>query len=89
MNKPEFTVQQFQDIIARLDGIEKKVGSPQPQLEWIDNSQFLRLLNISRRTGQHYRDSNLIGYSMIGNRIWYRLTEVRELIERHYRKRLT
>ena len=88
-NRP-FTSQEYQDIVKRLDEISKKLASKETGMKerWIDNTEFMNLLNISRRTAQSYRDNNMIAFSIIGNKIFYKISEVESLLERHYRKRL-
>jgi len=88
MENQKITSEEYQNLCKRLDEITKKLSEKEKSIEWIDNADFLQVLKISRRTGQHYRDSNLIGYTIIGNRIWYKLDDVKNLLDRHYRKRL-
>ncbi len=88
-NRP-FTSQEYQDLVKRLDEISKKLASKESGMKerWIDNTEFMHLLKISRRTAQSYRDNNMIAFSIIGNKIFYKISEVESLLERHYRKRL-
>lgn len=81
---------EYQDIITRLDEITKKLSAKVKATNeaWLDNQEFMQLLKVSRRTAQNYRDSNLIAYAIIGNKIYYKLSDVEELLNRHYRKRL-
>lgn len=88
-NRP-FTSQEYQDLVKRLDEITKKLAAKETGMKerWIDNTEFMNLLRISRRTAQSYRDNNMIAFSIIGNKIFYKISEVESLLERHYRKRL-
>lgn len=88
-NRP-FTSQEYQDLVKRLDEITKKLAAKETGMKerWIDNTEFMNLLKISRRTAQSYRDNNMIAFSIIGNKIFYKISEVESLLERHYRKRL-
>lgn len=45
-------------------------------------------MKISRRTAQTYRDENMIAFSIIGNKLYYKMSDVEDLLNRHYRKRL-
>ena len=88
-NRP-FTSQEYQDLKKSLDEITKKLAAKETGMKerWIDNTEFMLLLKISRRTAQSYRDNNMIAFSIIGNKIFYKISEVESLLERHYRKRL-
>ena len=68
-------------IRDRLDEREKK-----PSEVWLDNQELMQLLKISKRTLQHYRDSGLIAFSQVGNKIYYKLSDVEDLLNRHYNK---
>lgn len=87
------TEKDYLDLVRRLEEITQKLSSKEKEKsmkdQWIDNSEFLQLLKISRRTAQSYRDSNMISFSIIGNKIFYRMSDVEDLLNRHYQKRLT
>lgn len=85
------TSKEYQDLVKRIEEINKKVSAKETGMKdrWIDNSEFMILLKISRRTAQSYRDNNMIAFSIIGNKIFYKISEVESLLERHYRKRLS
>ena len=80
----------FQDLLTRLDEISQKLSAREkkPSEIWITNEELMSLLQVSRRTVQHYRDSNMLAVSTIGNRLYYRMSDVEDLLNRHYRKRL-
>jgi hypothetical protein len=74
-------LQKLEDINIRLNAKEK-----QPKEVWLDNQEFLQLLKISKRTAQHYRDTGLISFSQIGSKIYYKLSDVEEMLKTHYNK---
>ena len=84
------SIQDYQEVIKRLDDISKKLSSKEKvtKEQWIDNQEFMQFLKVSRRTAQNYRDSNMIAFSIIGNKIYYKISDVEELLNRHYQKRL-
>jgi hypothetical protein len=50
-------------------------------LQIIDNAQFMKLMGISQKTAQTWRDSGLVSYTQINNKIYYKILDVKELIE--------
>ena len=76
---------EFQELMKRLVSIEtlllEKQKSPAEVI--YDNSDFIRLMNISKRTAQDWRDEGLITYSQIGNKIYYTQAHINEFIETH------
>ncbi len=74
--------EQFGRIMERLESIftlKAQLGDD----FFIDNAQFMRLMNISRRTAQKWRDENIIAYSQVGSKIYYSLGDIKELISHH------
>jgi len=53
------------------------------QYGWLNNEEFLEVLKISKRTAQHYRTNGIISFSQVGRKIYYRISDVQELLERH------
>jgi len=90
MLNDSMTSKEYQDLLKRLDEISLKLSAKEKATtdQWLDNQEFMQLLKISRRTAQNYRDTNLIAFSIIGNKIYYKLSDVEELLNRHYKKRL-
>ena len=71
----------FESINNRLNAKEKE-----PKEVWLDNQEMMQLLKISKRTAQHYRDSGMISFSQVGNKIYYKLSDVEEMLKKHYNK---
>jgi hypothetical protein len=86
----EMTTKEYKDLLSRIEEISRKLSLQEKakKIQWIDNSEFLQLLHISRRTAQNYRDNNEIAFSIIGNKIFYKLSDVEDLLTRHYQRRL-
>ena len=80
----------YQDMLTCLEEISKQLSAKAktPKEQWLDNQEFMQLLKISRRTAQSYRDNNMIAFSIIGNKIYYKLSDVEDLLNRYYKKRL-
>lgn len=51
---------------------------------FIDNSRFIQLMNISHKTAQMWRDSGIIGFSQIKNKIYYRVSDIKELLNKYH-----
>lgn len=44
----------------------------------------MKALHISRRTLQTLRDNGTLGYAMVGQKIYYRISEIEELLHNNY-----
>ena len=80
--------QAFQELVGKLEAINNRlnVKEKEPKEQWLDNQELMQLLKISKRTAQHYRDSGLISFSQVGNKIYYKLSDIDELLKTHYNK---
>jgi len=54
--------------------------------EWLDNQDVILLLDISPRTLQSYRDRGVLSFSQIGNKCYYKLSDVKQLLENSRRE---
>lgn len=48
--------------------------------QWLDNGEVCRLLNISKRTLQTYRDNGILPYSQINHKMFYRSSDIEMLL---------
>ncbi|WP_233590868.1 helix-turn-helix domain-containing protein [Flavobacterium sp. GSP27] len=81
------TEEMLDKIHSRISELALNVKTKQhlePQDVFFDNQEFLQLMNISRRTAQVWRDSGYIGYSQMGNKIYYRLIDIQDLLNENY-----
>ena len=80
-----FSEEEIQHIKKRLEYISltlKQKQRTEPDQVWYDNQEFLQIMNISKRTAAYWRTENIIGYSQVGNKIYYRLSEIMALLDR-------
>ena len=54
--------------------------------ELLNNEQVCHLLDISKRTLQHYRDIDLLPCTKIGNKCFYKKSDINMLIEKSTKK---
>ncbi|TXK74544.1 helix-turn-helix domain-containing protein [Mesonia sp. HuA40] len=82
------STEQYTDLVNRLDELNKKLEEKQksPKEVFLDNQEFLQLMNISKRTAQTWRDEGVISFSQIGSKIYYRMSDVQKLLDNNYRK---
>ena len=74
----------FARIEQRLLRIEEQLSQKlQVKLNWLETPDICQLLNISKRTLSHYRESGLIPYSKMGGKVYYRLSDVEDFLAVH------
>ena len=80
-----FSEDEVKEILNRLDRISlelKQSQRTQPEEIWYDNQQFLNIMNVSKRTAAYWRTENIITYVQVGNKIYYRLNDILELLSK-------
>ena len=53
------------------------------QDKWLDSCETCRLLSVSARTMQTYRDMGKLPYSQINNKIYYKISDVETFMQNH------
>ena len=66
------------DLQAQIDTLYTE-----PENNWLDNQAVCRILNISKRSLQIFRDKGLIPYSQIGHKCFYKQEDVKGFLERN------
>lgn len=86
MNAVILTQEQYDEIIKRIDGISERLQntSNKNEDEFIDNADFIQIMKISKRTAQTWRDEGKIAFSQIGSKIYYRMSSVKQLLDKNF-----
>ena len=81
-----FESEAFKQIIKRIDDTNAALIQKQknPADVFLDNQEFIQLMNISKRTGQTWRAEGIIPFSQIGSKIYYKMSDVKNLLDNHY-----
>ena len=80
----------FQEIINRISEIKEILVRKEKQNPfsetWLDIKETCTLLKISKRTLQKYRDNGLFAFSQISGKIYFKATDLEEILKKHYIK---
>ncbi|UNY99856.1 helix-turn-helix domain-containing protein [Zhouia spongiae] len=79
---------QYEVLLKKIDDLRNSLDEKQksPKDVFVDNQEFLLLMNISKRTAQTWRDEGIVSFSQIGSKIYYRMSDVEKLLEKNYNK---
>ena len=69
------------EILSLADCCHKAFGERSRHTDWLHNGDVCRLLNISKRTLQHYRDTGVLPFAQIGHKCYYKREDVERLLE--------
>ena len=75
--------EQFDQLIAKIDDINERLKNTNPKRTetYLNNKQFMEMLDVSLRTAQTWRDEGKITFSQVGNKIYYKLSDVEKFIQ--------
>lgn len=76
---------EINDQLKELKAILSKTQLLNSDDLFCDNEEFLKIMKISRRTSQFWRNTGIIGYVQIGNKIYFRLKDIQELLNKNYK----
>lgn len=69
------------EILNLAEICHKAFGERSRHTDWLHNGDVCRLLNISKRTLQHYRDTGVLPFAQIGHKCYYKREDVEQLLQ--------
>jgi hypothetical protein len=69
--------ERFKDFSRQVKDL---CGNNQDKEQWLGNEDVCKLLQISPRTLQSYKDNGILPYSQIGRKCYYKVSDVEQLI---------
>ena len=84
--------QAFEAITSKFNYLTERVRKLSPsqndiKKEWLDNQEVCQLLNISKRTLEYYRNSGKISHSQIGNKNYYKVSDIEDMVKKLHVKK--
>ena len=96
-NKERCTKEDLQMLLQKIMTEREKLAAErrkfkyecavQPGPQWLIGEQVMKMLSVSTRTLQNYRDAGILGYSNFGGKFYYLRTEIEQLLQKHYVKK--
>jgi len=79
---------QYLAILNKIEEINIRIQTAHaaPGESFVDNQQFLQLMQVSKRTAQTWRDEGKISFSQVGAKIYYKLSDIETMLKEHYKK---
>ena len=85
--------QAFKELMAKINTIAKFVATIQAKADeeptdiWVDNYEVCTFLKVSPKTLQRLRAANLVAYSRIRGKNFYKISEIKRLMENNVIRR--
>ena len=85
MNAVVLSKESIEKIERDLEDIKTHVKKiTVPNESFIDNKRFTKLMGVSARTAQTWRNEGKIGFSKEGKKIYYRLSDIENFMDAYY-----
>jgi len=77
------------EMVKKLFLMDKEIDAmlqdnPDKMDKWVDGEKLRKILGLSKRGLQNYRDEGIIPYSMIGGKIYYNLSDIEIIFRKNY-----
>lgn len=76
----------IEGLVKSISNLEKTHAQRLAE-EWIDGEKVKEILKIGTRKLQAHRDNGTLPYSQIGGKIYFKTSDVEDLLNSHYNKR--
>ena len=73
------------EILSLAECCHKAFGEKSKHTDWLHNGNVCRLLNISKRTLQDYRDRKVIPYTQFAGKILYKASDLEKLLKENHK----
>ena len=76
------SIQKIEQDLIEIKTHVKKITVPNES--FLDNKQFTKLMGVSARTAQTWRNEGKVGFSKEGKKIYYRLSDIEDFLNAYY-----
>ncbi|MDR3704338.1 MAG: helix-turn-helix domain-containing protein [Paludibacteraceae bacterium] len=81
---PQSFLDKIEEKIESLESILRNKSEQEINSQWIESVKIPKILGISQKTWQTYRDKRLIPFSQIGSKIFVKRADLEKFMESHY-----
>ncbi len=76
--------QEVMQLVEKMNNALDALAKPRTnEKEFVSNEEFLKMMSISKRTAQSWRDEGIISFSQIKGKIFYRMEDIQEILMKH------
>ena len=81
---PQSFIDNVEQKLETLEKILRDKNEQEINSQWIESVKIPKILGISLKTWQTYRDKRLIPFSQIGSKIFVKRADLEKFMESHY-----
>lgn len=81
---PQDFLDKMEAVMNELKAILKEKNEEEINSQWIESVKIPKILGISQKTWQTYRDKRIIPFAQIGAKIFVKRADLEEFMQSHY-----
>ena len=81
---PQDFLDKMEAVINELKAILKEKNEEEINSRWIESVKIPKILGISQKTWQTYRDRRIIPFAQIGSKIFVKRADLENFMQSHY-----
>lgn len=81
---PSDFLSRLEQELTEVKNLLRQKSEQEVSDQWIESVKIPKLLGISRKTWQTYRDKRLIPFSQIGSKIYVKHADLEQFMNAHY-----
>ena len=83
---PESEWANIKDLLKEVKDTLQTKSEEETNSQWIESTEARKMLGVSAKTWQDYRDKRLIPFSQFGRKIYVRRADIEAFLQQHYIK---
>ena len=80
---PESFLNELKSSLDEVKTILKKKSEEEIKEQWIESGEARKMLGVSQRTWQAYRDERIIPFSQFGRKIYVKRADIESFLQSH------
>lgn len=80
---PESAWQEVRDTLQEVKDFMREKTETEINNKWVESTEARKILHVSQKTWQDYRDKRLIPFSQFGRKIYVRRADLEAFMEKH------
>ena len=83
---PESEWVSIKDLLQEVKDTLQTKSEEETNSQWIESTEARKMLGVSAKTWQDYRDKRVIPFSQFGRKIYVRRADIEAFLQQHYIK---
>jgi hypothetical protein len=81
---PQSQLQKMEEDIDEVKSILKQKADDEVMSQWLDSVTVCKMLKVSAKTWQDYRNKRVIPFSQFGSKIYVKRSDIEAFMQSHY-----